>query len=101
MTDQTPISRHALYAITALALLGMLGAWLILLSGGFHHRLHRYATETVLVTGAPALLMAAVLFGLAVLGMLALVRACGASLFWQVFACGVVLLPPAIFMVAV
>ena len=101
MTHQMPISRSALYAIAALALLGMLGGWLILLSGGFHHQIHRYTKETVLVTGAPALLMAAIMFGLSVLGVLALVRARGASLFWQISACGAVLLPPALFVVTV
>lgn len=97
MKHQMPISRSAFYAIAALALLGILGGWLILLSGGFHHRIHRYTSDTVLVTGAPALLMAAVMFGLCVLGMLALLRACGASLVWQVLACGAVLLPPVLF----
>jgi hypothetical protein len=101
MTHQLPVSRPAFYAIAALALLGLLGGWLILLSGGFHHQLHRYTKETVFVTGLPALLMAAMMFGLSVLGMLALVRTRGASLFWQVSACGAVLLPPAIFIVTV
>lgn len=97
MKDVRPLSLPALFSVAALVLLGMAGGWLILLFGGFHHRLHRYTGDTVFVTGAPALLMAALMFSLAVLGALVLVRARGAGLFAQVLACSAVLLPPALF----
>lgn len=78
-------------------LLGLCGGWLILFTGGFHHQLHRYTAETRFVSGLPALLMAAILFGLAALGALALAREHGARLFGQALACCAVLLPPALF----
>ena len=99
MKDLAPISRPALYSVAALVLLGLLGGWLILLSGGFYHRIHRYTNETTFVAGLPGLLMAALMFGLAVLGALILVRARGARLLCQVLVCSAVLLPPVLFMV--
>lgn len=100
MNPDKPLSLPALCSILALALLGMAGGWLILLSGGFQHQLHRYARETLSVTGAPAWLMAAILFVLGVLGALSLLRALHASLFWQVAVCTAIVVPPAWFVLA-
>lgn len=99
MNDPRPISRPALYSVAALGFLGLLGGWLTLLSGGFHHQVHRHTSETTFVTGLPALLMAALMFGLAALGALVLVRARNASFFCQVLVCGAVLVPPGLFIV--
>jgi hypothetical protein len=46
--------------------------WLILLSGGFQHRVHRYGRETISVSGTPAWLMSGILFFPGVLGALSL-----------------------------
>ncbi|HEX8882940.1 MAG TPA: hypothetical protein VF797_00435 [Noviherbaspirillum sp.] len=100
MPSSTPLSLPARCSIAALALLGISGGWLILLSGGFQHQLHRYSRETISVTGAPAWLMAAIMFALGAVGALALLRALHASLFWQVIACAAILLPPVLFLLA-
>lgn len=101
MTPHEPLSLPARCAIAALALLGMLGGWLILLSGGFQHRVHRYARETISVTGAPAWLMSGIMFALGVLGALALLRALHFSRFWQVLACVAIVTPPVLFLLAI
>lgn len=100
MTPHEPLSLPARCAIAVLALLGMSGGWLILLSGGFQHRVHRYARETISVTGAPAWLMAGIMFALGVLGILSLLRAFGVSLFWQVLTCAAIVVPPVLFFLA-
>lgn len=97
MKDVRPLSLPALLSVAALVLLGIAGGWLILLFGGFHHRIHRYTADTVFVSGPPALLMAALMFSLAVLGALVVARARGAGVGVQVLACSAVLLPPALF----
>jgi hypothetical protein len=100
MTSSTPLSLPARCSIAALALLGMSGGWLILLSGGFQHQLHRYSRETISVTGAPAWLMAFIMFALGALGALALLRALHASLLWQVAACAAIVVPPVLFLLS-
>lgn len=100
MTPHEPLSLPARCAIAALALLGMSGGWLILLSGGFQHQAHRYGRVTVSVTGTPAWLMSGILFALGVLGALSLLRALGVSLVWQVLACTAIVAPPVLFFLA-
>jgi TRAP-type C4-dicarboxylate transport system permease small subunit len=100
MTSSPPLSLPARCAIAALALLGISGGWLILLSGGFQHQLHRYSRETISVTGAPAWLMAAIMFALGALGALALLRALHARLLWQVAASAAIVVPPVLFLLA-
>jgi TRAP-type C4-dicarboxylate transport system permease small subunit len=100
MTSSPPLSLPARCSIAALALLGMSGGWLILLSGGFQHQLHRYSRETISVTGAPAWLIAAIMFALGALGALALLRALHARLLWQVAASAAIVVPPVLFLLA-
>lgn len=100
MTLHEPLSLAARCAIAALALLGMSGGWLILLSGGFHHQTHRYGREAIAVTGSPAWLMSGILFSLGILGALALLRTRGVSLSWQVVACAAIVVPPVLFLLA-
>ncbi|MFS0757728.1 hypothetical protein ABC383_23995 [Noviherbaspirillum sp. 1P10PC] len=97
MTSHAPLSLPARCAIAALAVLGMSGGWLILLSGGFQHQVHRYGRATTSVTGTPAWLMAGILFTLGVLGALSLLRALGVSLVWQILACAAIVVPPVLF----
>lgn len=94
------MSLPACCAIAALALLGLAGGWLILFSGGFHKQLGRYTGETIFVSGLPALLMAALMFSLAFVGALVLVRVRSTSILAQTLVCAAVLGPPVCFVLA-
>lgn len=92
-------SGAALVAVAALAVLGLIGGWLILLSDGFHHAPHRYTNQTIFVSGPPATVMAAILFALSAVAVAALVQAFGSARTWYVLGCGCVLIPPLLFAV--
>ena len=99
MNDPYAPSTAVSIAIGALSACGYVGGWLILLLGGFHHASHRYAKETTFVTGVPAMVLAAVLFAMAAIGITALFQARRVKLQWQFVVCVAVLLPPLYFAV--
>jgi hypothetical protein len=68
-----PPSLAAMLAVGAFALLSLVGGWLIVLGGGFHHAPGRRAS-TVFVDGAPALVMAMLQFLAAALALTWLLR---------------------------
>lgn len=90
-----PLSGAARLAIAALGALGLVGGWLILLSGGFEHAPHRYTNQTTRVDGAPALAMAAICFVQAAIGVLALLPAAAQAR--RLAGVAAVLLPPLAF----
>lgn len=92
-----PPSLASQCATAALALLGLVGGWLIVLTGGFHHAPNRYRPDTIFVDGAPALMMAAIFFAMAAIGMAALLRARQCRARWYALACGAVLVPPLLY----
>ncbi len=72
-----PASRPSLPAIiatAAFAILSLLGAWLILLNHGFSHAPYRTSRDFTFVSGAPALLMAALQLLAATLALAWLLR---------------------------
>lgn len=84
----------------ALTGLGLIGGWLILLGGGFHHQLHRYTREATFVDGGPALLMASLDFLMTALGVAALLQARRASRRSLLLGAGLVLVPPVLYVAA-
>ena len=92
--SQPPLSRAARIAIAALGLCGLVGGWIVVLGGGFHHAPHRYSRETTFVDGPSAVLMAAIQFTLAAVCVAALLQQRGARWPAQVLGCGAVLVPP-------
>lgn len=94
MPPVTPLSRAAQLAIAALGLCGLAGGWLIVAGRGFHHAPHRYTRATTFVDGAPAALMAAIMFVLAALCAAALLQHWRAARWAQVLCGAAVLLPP-------
>ena len=97
MKPSQTLSKGALVAVAALCLLGLIGGWLILLSGGFHHMTTRYSKESVFVDGAPALLMATISFMMSVIAVAAFLQAINSSRFWYYLLCGMVIIPPLLF----
>ena len=97
MKSAPNLSTGALIAIAALCILGLLGGWLILLYGGFHHQLSRFSKETTFVVGVPALFMAAISFTLSVVALAALLQAMNSSRSWYFLLCGGVVVPPLVF----
>ena len=91
------LSKAARVAVGALCALGLLGGWLILLSGGFHHMSSRYSRDTTFVGGMPAIFMAAVFFTLSAVALAALLQAFNCSRPGWFFLCGIVLVPPLLF----
>jgi hypothetical protein len=97
MNRQTKASLAVTASIAALTLLGLIGGWLILLGDGFHHQLTRFSPEAVFVSGAPALVMAAICFLLAATGVASLVQNGQGSRVWYASGLAAVLLPPLLF----
>ena len=93
MPALSPLSLPARIAIAALALLGLIGGWYILLAGGFHHGA-QYSTETTFVSGPAAWLMAALFFAMGTIALAALLQAVRARMLWYFLACGAALGPP-------
>lgn len=60
-------------AVAALILLGLIGGSMIVADAGFTTSSKR-ATSSIFVSGTPAYLVAAIMFSMSVLGMLALMR---------------------------
>lgn len=96
MTVSRPLTFPARIAIAALAVLGLVGGWMVVLGGGFHHG-QMHSRETTFVDGPAAFLMAAIQFLMAAIAVAALLRAAGVRRPWVLLACGAVLLPPLVF----
>jgi hypothetical protein len=94
-----PLSVGARVAVAALALLGCIGGWLVVLTGGFHHRPYRRADYTIFVDG-PALAMAAILFAMATLAVLVLMQHFRATVVVRLFGVCAMLAPPAVYLLA-
>ena len=87
----------ARFAIAALAILGHLGGWLILVSGGFSHST-KYSHQVTRVEGMPAWAMAAIFFVMGTIAVAALLQAIGARRRWYWLACGSALAVPALYL---
>ena len=74
MQTKPPLSLPARIAIAALALLGLIGGWMIVITGGFHHG-YRYSKETIFINGGLALVMAAIMFLMATVAFASLLQA--------------------------
>ena len=97
MKSPSTLSKGTLVAVAALCAFGLLGGWLILLSGGFHHMPSRFSRETTFVGGAPALFMAAIFFTLAFIALAALLQAINSSRYWYFLLGGILMVPPLLF----
>ena len=92
-----PLTPSARIAITALTLLGLIGGWMILLTGGFTHTNGRNPHNLTVVDGPMALAVAALDFTMTAIGVAALVQALGGGQRGYLLGCGLVLVPPVIF----
>lgn len=97
--DEAPLAAGAQLAIAALALLGLAGGWLILLSGGFHHQVSRRSSASVWVDGGMALFMAAIFLSLAAIALAVLLHRRAARRM-LVAGLALVLLPPLVFVLS-
>ncbi len=96
-TRESP-SNGAQLAVVVLALLGLIGGWLIVLEGGFHHMNSRYSLESSFVPGAPAAVVAALFFLFAAIGTAALIQLRRGSVLAYLIGCGAVLGTPVLFL---
>lgn len=87
-------------AMACLAILGSVGGWLIVVGYGFHHKPYRSSPDTVFVNGPEAFVMAAIMFILSAVSVAALLQAWNAPRWSYPFACGAVLIIPAIYVLA-
>ena len=78
MTSPTPISLGAKLSVAAIVLLGMLGGALVVAHSGFETSPRR-GGHSVFVPAPEAYLLAATMFGMSALGLLALLQQRGAS----------------------
>ena len=78
MTSPTPIGLGAKLSVAAIVLLGMLGGALIVAHSGFETSPRR-GGHSVFVPAPEAYLLAATMFGMSALGLLALLQQRGAS----------------------
>ena len=84
-------------ALVALTLLGLVGGWLILLGGVFHHMDSRFSKETSFVSGYAAYMMSAIFFLMAAIGVAALVQLRYGKAAPYFLGCGLVIGPPIVF----
>lgn len=89
-----PLSKAARIAIAALGLCGLVGGWIVVWGGGFHHAPHRYSRDTTFVDGPAAVLMAALQFTLAAISVATLLQQRDARWPAYMLGCGAVLAPP-------
>lgn len=82
---QQDLSLPARIAIAALAVLGEVGGWLILVNQGFHQG-RKHSKETIFIDGPSALLMAALFLIMAAVAVAALLQAQRESAAWYVTA---------------
>ncbi|HPW48269.1 MAG TPA: hypothetical protein PLJ97_02910 [Candidatus Saccharibacteria bacterium] len=97
--NETPsnLSKAGIASIAALVLLGVIGGWYILVSGGFYHQHGRFSNEYTYVGGSIALVMVVIEFVMAGIGAAAIVQYSGVAKYWYAVACGSVLVPPLLF----
>lgn len=93
-----PLSTAAQVAVAVLAALGTFAGWYVLLTGGFQHTSGRGSSGlTTAVSGAPALAMATIMLVMAALGVAAILGARRASTTVYILGCGLVLVPPVLY----
>lgn len=84
-------------AICAFGALSLLGGWLVVWGGGFHHAPSRTSPNTDFIAGVPALLMALLQFLAAALAFTWLLRLRLAQAVAVALAFGLVFVPPLVY----
>jgi hypothetical protein len=98
MSEQSPqVSTAALISLCALTLLGLMGGWYILLSGGFYHQYGKYHPDYTFVGDPLALIMVAIEFLMTAIGVATIAQIKNLSKAWYFFGCGTILIPPLVF----
>jgi TRAP-type C4-dicarboxylate transport system permease small subunit len=97
MIKKVPMPNSARIAIAALAVLGHVGGWLIMLDGGFSHTA-KFSKEMTRVEGVPAWAMAAIVFVMGTIAIAALLQSAGAGRKWYWLVCGFALVAPAAYL---
>ncbi|HQQ62975.1 MAG TPA: hypothetical protein PLF22_05310 [Pseudomonadales bacterium] len=90
-------SSAALVSLYAFTLLGMIGGWYILLSGGFYHQNGRHSHDYTYVDGPMALVMVAIEFLMTATGAAAIVQYGRYAKYWYMVSCSAVLVPPVLY----
>lgn len=98
MPNTTYPSLPSILAVLAFAVLSCVGGWVIVHGGGFFHSPGKYSSDAVFYTGAPAVLMAALQFTAAALGLTWLLRLRLTPWAAASMAFGLVCVPPMVFL---
>ena len=92
------LSTPATISLVVLILLGLVGGWMVLLSGGFYSKPGKISPQPgTFVSGPMALVMVTIEFVMSALGVAALLQAWRRPIAWRWVGCGLVLVPPLAF----
>jgi hypothetical protein len=87
----------ALIAVAAFGALSLLGGWIVVCGGGFNHAPAKYSSQTLFVSGMPAVLMALLQLLAAALAFTWILRRRFSSLLALCLAFGGVFAPPLVY----